>query len=75
MGTQEELNVPGDIHAVALTNIPKHFTKTSFDEIPTTTELARAIAGLLDGNAPGGDGIPAKYGCTVETICSADCIN
>ena len=33
-------------------------TKTSLDEIPTMDEVIRAIAGLKDGNAPGG--IPAE---------------
>ena len=57
---QKLLNFPGDIDHEALDNIPQHITKTSLDEIPTMTEMARAIAGLKDGKAPGGDGIPAK---------------
>ena len=35
-------------------------TKISLNEIPTIDEMARAIAGLKDGKAPGGDGIPAE---------------
>ena len=54
------LNVPGDIGHEALDNIPKRITKTSLDEIPTMAEMARAIAGLKYGKAPGGDGIPAE---------------
>ena len=57
---QKLLNVPGDIDHEALDNIPKRITKTSLDEIPTMDEMARAIAGLKDGKAPGGDGIPAE---------------
>ena len=83
---QKLLNIPGDIDHVALDNIPQRITMTSLDEIPTMDEMARAIAGLKDGKAPGGDGIPAKvrkyggvnlqkYGSTEEPICSADCTN
>ena len=57
---QKLLNVPGDIDHEALDNIPQRITKTSLDEIPTMDEMARAIAGLKDGKAPGGDGIPAE---------------
>ena len=57
---QKLLNVPGDIDHEALDNIPKRITKTSLDEIPTRDEMARAIAGMKDGKAPGGDGIPAE---------------
>ena len=57
---QKLLNVPGDIDHEALDNIPPRITKTSLDEIPTVDEMARAIAGLKDGKAPGGDGIPAE---------------
>ena len=56
---QKVLNVSGDIDHEAL-NIPQHITKTSLDEIPTMAEMARAIAGLTDGEAPGGDGIPSE---------------
>ena len=57
---QKLLNVPGDIDLEALDNIPQRITKTSLDEIPTMNEMATAIAGLKDGKAPGGDGIPAE---------------
>ena len=57
---QKLLNVPGDIDHEALDNIPQRITKTSLDGIPTMDEMARAIAVLKDGNAPGGDGIPAE---------------
>ena len=57
---QKLLNVPGDIDHEALDNIPKRITKTCLDEIPTMDEMAKAIAGLKDGKAPGGDGIPAE---------------
>ena len=57
---QKLLNVPGDIDHEALDNIPQLITKTSLDYIPTMDEIARAIAGLKDGKAPGGDGIPAE---------------
>ena len=52
---QKLLNVPGHIDHEALDNIPQRL-----DEIPTMDEMARAIAGLKDGKAPGGDGIPAE---------------
>ena len=57
---QKLLNVPGDIDNEALDNIPQRITKKSLDEIPTMDEMARAIAGLKDGKAPGGDIIPAE---------------
>ncbi|KAK2185986.1 hypothetical protein NP493_215g04017 [Ridgeia piscesae] len=57
---QKLLNVPGDINHEALDNIPQRITKTSLCEIPTMDEMARAIACLKDGKAPGGDGIPAE---------------
>ena len=57
---QKLLKVPGDIDHEALDNIPQRITKTSLDDIPTMDEIARAIAGLKDGKAPGGDGIPAE---------------
>ncbi|KAK2175342.1 hypothetical protein NP493_735g00026 [Ridgeia piscesae] len=57
---QKLLNVPGDIYHVALDNIPQRITKTSLDEIPNMPEMARAIADLKDGKAPGEDGIPAE---------------
>ena len=57
---QKLLNVPGDIDHETLDNIPQRITKTSIDETPTMVDMARAIAGLKDGKAPGGDGIPAE---------------
>ena len=57
---QKLLNVSGDINYEALDNIAQRITKTSLDEIPTMHEVARAIAGLKGGKAPGGYGIPAK---------------
>ena len=56
---QKLLNVPSDIDHEALDTIPQRITKTSLDEIPTMDEMARTVAGLKDGKAPGGDGIPA----------------
>ena len=72
---QKLFNVPGDIDHEALDNIPQRITNTSLDNIPTMAEMARTIAGQKDGKAPGGDGIPLKYGSTEETICLADCTN
>ena len=57
---QKLLNVPGDIDHEALDNIPQRIIKTSLDEIPTMDEMPKAIAGLKDGKAPGGDRIPAE---------------
>ena len=57
---QKLLNVPGDIDHEALDNMPQRIIKTSLDDIPTMEEMARAIAGLKDGKAPRGDGIPAE---------------
>ena len=54
------LNVTGDTDHEALDNIPQRITKISLDEIPIMAEMARAIASLKDGKAPGGDGIPAE---------------
>ena len=57
---QKLLNIPGDIHHAALDQIPQGITKTNLVDIPTTVEMARAIAGLKDGKAPGESGIPAE---------------
>ena len=57
---QKLLNVPGDINHEVLDNMPQRITKTSLDEIPTMDEMARAVAGLKDGKAHGGDGILAE---------------
>ena len=50
---QKLLNVPGDVDHEALDKIPQRITKTCIDEIPTMDEMATAIAGLNDGEAPG----------------------
>ena len=55
------LNVPGDIDHEALDNTPQCITKTSLDEIPTTAEMARAIAGLKDGKAIGAIGTREEH--------------
>ena len=44
---QKLLNVPGNIDHEALDNTPQRITKTCLDEIPTTDEMATAIAGYL----------------------------
>ena len=62
---QNFLNVPGDIEPEVLENIQKRSVNTALDEKPTMDEMVRAINGLNDGKAPGGDGISAevwKYG-------------
>ena len=60
MHFQKLLNVPGDTDHEALGNIPQRITKTCLNEIPTMAEMTRAIAGLKDDKAPGGDGIPTE---------------
>ena len=57
---QKLLNVPDDIDHEDLDKIPQCITKRSFDYIPTIADMARTIAGLKDGKASGGDGIPAE---------------
>ena len=62
---QKLLNGPGDIEPEVLENIQKISVNTALDEKPTMDKVVRAIKGLTDGKAPGGDGIPAevwKYG-------------
>ncbi|KAK3509681.1 hypothetical protein QTP70_008422 [Hemibagrus guttatus] len=64
---QKLLNVPGEIEPEALDNIQQRTIKTCLDETPSMDETMKAIMGLKDGKAPGGDGIPAevwKYGGT-----------
>ena len=62
---QKLLNIHGDIEPEVLENIQKRSVNTALGEKPTMDEMVRAIKGLKDGKAPGGDGIPAevwKYG-------------
>ena len=62
---QKLLNVPGDINPEVLEKIQTRCVDAALDEKPTMDEMVRAIKGLKDGKAPGGDGIPAevwKYG-------------
>ena len=57
---QKLLNVPDEIDHEALDNIPQRITKTCLDEIPTMNKMAREIAGMKYGKAPGGEGIPTE---------------
>ena len=52
---QKLLNVPGDIVPEVLENIQKRSVNTALDEKPTMDEMVRAIKGLKDGKAPGGE--------------------
>ena len=55
---QKLLNVPGDIdQETSRSALPR---QASMRFYLTMDEMARAIAGLKDGKAPGGDGIPAE---------------
>ena len=60
MYIQKLLNVPGDIELEVLENIQKRSVNTALDEEPTMDKMVRAMKGLKDGNAPGGDEIPAE---------------
>ena len=59
------LNVSGNIDHEAMANIKQRITWTSLDDIPTMDEMARVIASLKDGKAPGGEFL-LKYGSTEE---------
>ena len=48
------------IELEALENIQQRSVNTALDEKPTMDEMVRAIKGLKDGKAYGGDGIPAE---------------
>ena len=69
---QKLLKIPGDIEPEVLKNIQKRSANNVQDEKPTMDEVVRAIMGLKDEKALGGDGIPAevwKYG---KPICLTD---
>ena len=67
------LNVPGDIEPEVLENIQKRSVNTALDEKPTMDEMVRAIKGLKDGKAPGGEEFQQKYENTGELTCPTDC--
>ena len=70
---QKLLNVPGDMEPEVLENVQMRSVNTALDEKPTMDEMVRAIKGLKDGKAPGGDGIPAEVWNTGELTCPTDC--
>ena len=57
---QKLINVPGYILPEVLENIQKRSFNTALDEKPTMDEMVRAINGLNDGKARGGDGISTE---------------
>ena len=66
------LNGPGEIDHEALDNISQRIAKTCLDDISTTDDWARAIAGLKDCKARGRNGIPAvvwKHGAPTNHQC------
>ena len=57
---QKLINVPGDIEPEVLETIQRRSVNIALAEKPTMDEVVRAIKGLKDGKAPGGDVILAE---------------
>ena len=72
---QKILNVPGYIEPEVLENIQKRSVNTALDEKRTMDQMVRAIKGLNDGKAPGGDRLPAEVWKYRGANCLSDCTN
>ena len=75
MRSTYETTCPSDIEPKVMENIHQRIVNTVLDDIPVMDEMVRAIKGLKDGKATGGNGIPEevwKYGEPIGPTAAMD---